>query len=134
MAKTYQTVIIFNPDLEDEIIQTHIDKFEKTFQDYTKNYIVNVDDMGIKNLAYEIKKHKKGYYVLFTWQGTDEDVNESERLMRIDDAVIKFMTIHAPEMISKLKDKKYYKEPESEQKKQPVDALDVLLGLASYDK
>ena len=48
---------------------------------------------GVRKLAYEIKKKPRGYYVLFDYCGDGDLVQEMERFFRIDDRVMKYMTI-----------------------------------------
>ena len=51
------------------------------------------DDWGLKRLAYEIKKKPRGYYVRLDYCGTGALVDEMERFFRIDDRVLKYMTV-----------------------------------------
>lgn len=92
MKNKYETVIIFDPEYTK--LKYKIKKYKDLLQKYSGDFKdFNVDDMGEKKLAYEIKKHKMGYYVLIRWQGTPENVAELERLLRVDDIVMKFMTV-----------------------------------------
>jgi len=52
-----------------------------------------VDEWGSRKLAYEVKKKTRGYYVRLDYCGTGDLVNEIERFFRIDDRVLKFMTV-----------------------------------------
>jgi small subunit ribosomal protein S6 len=51
------------------------------------------DEWGTKKLAYEIKKKDRGYYVCLDYCGSGPLVNEIERFFRIDDRVLKYMTV-----------------------------------------
>ena len=84
MKNKYETIIIFEP--KPGIAEAEIRKFR---EDITKldGTIIKVDDMGIKSLAYEVRKHKEGYYAIYTWAGNTPQVTELERLLRIDDHV-----------------------------------------------
>ena len=53
--------------------------------------------MGKKKLAYEIKKNKEGYYVVINFESNPELIKELERVYRITDDVIKFLTIRKDE-------------------------------------
>jgi len=55
--------------------------------------LVMVDQWGTKKLAYEIKKKARGYYVRLDYCGLGDLVNEIERFFRIDDRILKYMTI-----------------------------------------
>ena len=135
MKNIYETVAIFTTNTEEEIIKAEIKKFNDIIQSYSTKKKVKLDDLGEKKLAYEIKGNKSGYYALFYWEGTNKNVIDLERQLRIDDYVIKFMTIKTNEMENKILLANYKPEEEtkSEQDQQP-DALDVLLGLAEFKK
>ena len=49
--------------------------------------------MGKKQLAYEIKKFKEGIYILFNFEAKPELIAELERIYRITDDIIKFITV-----------------------------------------
>lgn len=96
MKNRYESVIIFDPEYTK--IKYKIKKYKDLLEKYSGDFKdFNLDDMGEKKLAYEIKKRKAGYYILIKWQGTPENVLELERLLRIDDSVIKFITIKMSE-------------------------------------
>jgi len=56
-------------------------------------YLALTDEWGARKLAYEIKKKNRGYYIRFDFCGTGAVVNEMERFFRIDDRVLKYMTV-----------------------------------------
>ena len=92
MKNKYESVIIFNPEYTK--LKYKIKKYKDLLKKYSGEYEdFKLDDMGEKKLAYEIKKHKTGYYILCYWQGTPENIVELERLLRTDDIVMKFMTV-----------------------------------------
>ena len=61
------------------------------------NKEVDVEDLGKKNLAYEIKNNKTGYYAIFKFYSEPENIEELERHYRIDDNVMKFLTVRMEE-------------------------------------
>jgi small subunit ribosomal protein S6 len=90
----YETVIIFKSDSYKESFA----KAKTRLQTYSGSKKIDVRDIGEKELSYPIKEiYTRGYYGMFTWQGTEENVAEFERLLRIDDNVIKFMTVKLDE-------------------------------------
>ena len=62
--------------------------------------VVKVDNWGLKNLAYRIKKNRKGYYVLLNIVAPSKAINEYERVMRLNEDVIRFMTVKVEEFNS----------------------------------
>jgi len=90
--RRYETIFISESDLSDD---DRKQLFEKT-KDLIENqggFLVLFDDWGTKKLAYEIKKKTRGYYVRLDFCGDGTLVDEMERSFRIDDRVMKFMTI-----------------------------------------
>ncbi len=88
----YETFIISDPDISDE---KRASLFERINQLLPKEngFMVAFDEWGIKKLAYEIKKRIRGHYVRLDYCGAGTLVNEIERFSRIDDRVLKYMTV-----------------------------------------
>ena len=87
----YESVIIINPNLEGEAIKALIEKFSDLINNNGK--VDSVEEVGKKKLAYEIKKNKEGYYVVFKFESKPEAIAELERIYRITDEILKFITI-----------------------------------------
>lgn len=123
----FETIVIFQPD--EVIAKDEMKKFTDIIQDWNKTKKVRVEDMGIKNLAYEMKGSKRGYYVIFTYQCHPAHIQELERHLRIDEQVLKFMTMKNNDL-PELED--YIPEEDRVNRNKNIDALDVLLGLDDY--
>ena len=91
----YESVIIINPNLEQEVIKTLIKKFEDLIN--TDGKVETINELGKRKLAYEIKKNKEGYYVVYTFEAKPELIAELERNYRITDEVIKFIVVRLEE-------------------------------------
>jgi small subunit ribosomal protein S6 len=61
---------------------------------------LEVDDMGKKKLAYEIKKFQKGHYFQVNFLGSGKEIGEIERLMRIDSDVLRYLSVLADEEVT----------------------------------
>ena len=59
--------------------------------------VVRVDNWGLKNLAYRIKKNRKGHYVLLNISAPANAIAEYERLMRVKEDIIRYMTVKVDE-------------------------------------
>ena len=92
ILRRYETVFIAVADLPDEDINGLIER-SAAIIDGLKGLVVKVDKWGKKRLAYEIKKQTRGYYILIDYAGNSAIVNELERNFKIDDKVLKYMTI-----------------------------------------
>ncbi|MBW2218527.1 MAG: 30S ribosomal protein S6 [Deltaproteobacteria bacterium] len=90
--RRYETIFISDPDLSETERGQVFEKTKNLISDYN-GILVVFDEWGIKKLAYDIKKKNRGYYVLINYCGDGNLVDEMERSFRIDDRVLKFMTI-----------------------------------------
>lgn len=97
--RRYETIYILRPNLGEEEISTVIDNTNAIIQQ-EKGTIIELNKWGMKKLAYLIKKESLGYYVYCDYAGTPAAVAEIERKFRIDDAVLKYMTIKTASSIS----------------------------------
>ena len=126
----FETIVIFKPD--NIIANKEMQKYELMIQNWNKTKKVKTEGMGIKNLAYEMKKkYKQGYYAIFTYQCDSIHIEELERHLRIDEDVLKFMTVKNNEL-PELED--YIPEEVRVNRNKNIDALDVLLGIDNYIK
>ena len=91
----YETVFIINPSVEEAGIKDLIQKFSDIINNDGK--VEEVEEMGKRKLAYEIKKNTEGYYVVINFEANPELIKELERNYRITDSVIKFIVIRKDE-------------------------------------
>ena len=91
----YESVIIINPNIEAEGIKALVDKFSGLING--NGNVVSVEEIGKKKLAYEIKKNKEGYYIVFKFEANPTLISELERVYRITDEVIKFIVVKEEE-------------------------------------
>jgi small subunit ribosomal protein S6 len=90
--RRYETIIITDPDLSAEQREPILKRVQDVISQ-ENGYLALTDDWGARKLAYEIKKKSRGYYTRFDFCGTAAVVDEMERFFRIDDRVLKYMTV-----------------------------------------
>ena len=90
--KRYETIYIANPNLEDDALKEVVAKFSDIIEK-KKGSIVKIDDWGKRKLAYEVKRFDKGHYVLLDFCGFPEALTELERNLKLDDRILKYMTV-----------------------------------------
>lgn len=88
-SRLYESFYILRSDLSDEELKKAILNLKKTFDDLTIG-IKKFEEIGIKNLAYEVKHHKKGYYISVEFRATDNELLGLERYCRLKDTIIKY--------------------------------------------
>ena len=88
----YESVLIARQDLGASQINTLVSDLSEVIKK-EGGEVVKVDNWGLKNLAYRIKKNRKGYYVLLNIVAPAKAVAEYERLIRLNEDIIRYMTV-----------------------------------------
>ncbi len=89
----YETMFILKPTLTQEETSAKIEFFKSVLLNNGASIEATID-MGIRNLAYEIKKCKRGYYFVIYFKAEGTLVAELERNYRINEEVIRFIVIN----------------------------------------
>ncbi len=93
----YESVFIARQDIP----TTQVETLATTFADIIRAHggqVTKTEQWGLRNLAYKIKKNKKGHYVLMNLDATPAAVAEMERNMRLHDDILRFMTVSVEEL------------------------------------
>ncbi len=87
---------IVNPDTASDRIEKLNDAVGKLIEKEGGS-VVKVDNIGLKDLAYPIEKKQQGHYVLFEIEGTGQEIAELERRMRVNDMIMRYITVRVDE-------------------------------------
>jgi len=93
--KLYELTVIFNPTLDDASIQGEIEKIEKQITG-SGGQIEKIDRWGIKRMTYKIQGHHQGMYVFCLFRAKPGLTTEIERSLRLNENVLRFLTILSP--------------------------------------
>lgn len=88
----YESVFIARQDIP----ATQVEALATQFADIVKangGKVAKTEQWGLRNLAYRIRKNKKGHYVLFNLDAPAAAVNEMERNMRLHEDILRFLTV-----------------------------------------
>jgi small subunit ribosomal protein S6 len=88
----YESAVIINAALDDAQIEAIITKIQDTIQ-LNGGTISLLDKWGRKRLAYMINKSKIGFYVIFRFEAPSEAISKLERVYRLEESIIRFLTI-----------------------------------------
>ena len=88
----YESVIIGRQDLTPSQFETITDEFISIIESL-KGTIQKKENWGLRNLAYKINKNRKGHYMLLNIDGPADAIVEYERLMRLHEDIIRFLTM-----------------------------------------
>jgi len=99
--RNYEIMFIVNPNATEE----EIDKINGQIESIVSSgggKVEKLEKMGKRRLAYEVDKHREGFYVLFVISANGDIVKECERRFRVMDAIIKYITVRTDEEIRRL--------------------------------
>jgi small subunit ribosomal protein S6 len=94
--RIYETMLVLDPEISKEQIYGFLEKLKQFLGDRGAKAL-KVEEWGLNTLAYEIKKKKKGYYLLLYLQGDAALVAEMERNLRLMEEVLRYLTVKGEE-------------------------------------
>jgi len=114
--RRYETIFIVDSDISEEERTPLFEKITELMPQQN-GLLVELNEWGTKKLAYEIRKRIRGYYVRLDYCGTGALVDEIERLFKIDERILKYMTILLEKNVEleKIKEEIATKEAETNQ-------------------
>ncbi len=94
--RTYEIMYIAAPETADDDV-TKLNEAIVQLIEKEGGSVTTTENMGRRKLAYPIDKKTEGHYVLFEVQGSGSEIAELERRFRVNDAVIRFITVRVDE-------------------------------------
>lgn len=94
--RTYEIVFIVNPDADEAEVMRLTEAIQKILTDQGAT-VTKTEMMGRRQLAYEINHQRDGVYVLLEVEGSGAEIAELERRMRVNDRILRYMTIRVDE-------------------------------------
>jgi small subunit ribosomal protein S6 len=117
--RIYENLFIVKPDATEEEIDHLVDLMSKHVTT-AGGTIDKVDKWGKRRLAYRIEKHREGSYILMQFTAEPTVVMEFERRLRVQDSVIKFLTVRIDETMKRLDKRKKEREKRAHRRPQPA--------------
>lgn len=93
----YESVFIARQDISPQQVEQLASDFAAIIA-AQGGKVTKTENWGLRNLAYKIKKNRKGYYVLMNIDAPAPAVHEFERLLRINEDVLRCMTVRVDEL------------------------------------
>jgi small subunit ribosomal protein S6 len=94
--RTYEIVFIIDPEAEDAEVMKLTEAVQKIITDQG-GAVTKTEMMGKRHLAYEINHKRDGVYVLLEVDGSGAEIAELERRMRVNDRILRYMTVRVDE-------------------------------------
>ncbi len=92
MMRHYETLFVLKPTLTEEEAKAKFEFIKDVIQN-NGGEIVATEDIGVRKLAYPIEKFERGHYYIIYFKAPSHTVRELERIYRITEDVIRFLTI-----------------------------------------
>ena len=90
--RAYETMLVLKADLEEATRDSVIAKYEGVVAK-EGGTVLPTTKLGKRRLAYEINKNREGFYALLNFQANNTTPAELERLLKIDESVLRYLTI-----------------------------------------
>ena len=94
----YETLFVVHPERGTRI-KEFVERFKKVIEGQSGT-LTQVDEWGLRDLAYRIDKQSKGHYVLLRYHATGRAVEELERNLKLTDDILRYLTVRAQENTS----------------------------------
>jgi len=115
--RIYEELFIIRPDANEEEVEAIGGQLTAAIS-ATGGAVDKIEKWGVRKLAYRLQKKNEGYYVLIQFQGGAETVKELERRLRVNDAVMKFLTVRIDEKLKWLERRRKAREKRAAKKPQ----------------
>ena len=88
----YENTIVAKQDLAEKELKDIKDKYNDVINT-SSGKVIKIEEWGLLNLANKIKNYKKGFYIHYKFEGNSDTLNEIKKKIKIDDAVIRHLTV-----------------------------------------
>ncbi|HOL48145.1 MAG TPA: 30S ribosomal protein S6 [bacterium] len=118
--KQYECMILFDVQLSEEERAEKIDEIKRIIKSDKENEVLKTIDLGIKPLAYPIKKRKNGYYYLFYFVADTKSTARIHNKIKYLEGILRFLIVSSTEDI--INEQEKVQEEETEQKEEAKEA------------
>jgi len=94
----YETLFVVHPERGTRI-KEFVERFKKVIEGQAGT-LAQVDEWGLRDLAYRIDKQSKGHYVLLRYNASGRAVEELERNLKLTDGILRYLTVRTQENTS----------------------------------
>jgi small subunit ribosomal protein S6 len=119
--RKYELIFITRPDMPEEELGKLVTQMEGVVTGQGGK-IEKVEKMGKRRLAYRVERQKEGIYVLFVIEGSGETVKEFERRLKVNDSVIKYLSVRVDEELKRAEKAKAWRAKQAARKPRPRPA------------
>jgi len=114
--RVYEILFVADPGLAEADVDALTDQVQG-FVEKDGGTIEKIEKWGKKRLAYEVRRHREGYYVLIVTHGSGELIHEVERRLKVTDGIIRYLTVRVDEELRKAERRKARRALEEEKRR-----------------
>ena len=92
----YETLFILHPEIPEAQVRETLDRVRRLIEGM-EGQVTEIQDWGLRELAYPIRKQPRGTYVLAQYSARPDVVKELERTLKLADEVLRFISVRAPQ-------------------------------------
>ena len=92
----YETLFILHPEIPEAQVRETLDRVRRLIEGM-EGQVTEIQDWGIRDLAYPIRKQPRGTYVLAQYSARPDVVKELERTLKLADEVLRFISVRMPQ-------------------------------------
>jgi small subunit ribosomal protein S6 len=115
MTRIYEELFIIRPDATEEEINPIVEQMRGVITN-AGGTIDKEERWGVRKLAYRVQKRNEGFYVLLQFTSDPQTVKEVERRLRVNDAILKFLTVRIDDKLKWLEKRKKEREKRAARK------------------
>ena len=88
----YENTIVAKQDLAEREIKSIKERYNELINN-SSGKVVKIEEWGLLNLANKIKNYRKGFYIHFKFEGSNETLNEIDKKIRVDSSILRHLTV-----------------------------------------
>ena len=96
----YENTIIAKQDIAEKDLQVIKEKYNEIINT-SSGKVIKIELWGLLNLASKIKNYKKGFYIHYKFEGNNKTLEEVEKKIKVDPAIIRYLTVKYKELDTK---------------------------------
>jgi len=116
--RKYELIFIVRPDVPEEELGKIITQMEGVVSGHGGK-IEKIEKIGRRRLAYRVQRQREGIYVLFVVEGTGDTVKEFERRLKVNDLVMKYLSVRVDEELKRAAKAKAWRAEQAARKPRP---------------
>jgi small subunit ribosomal protein S6 len=92
MARSYELTLVISSQVSEDATQEAVQRYQEflTGQGAT---VVNVDQLGVRKLAYEIARQQQGFYTFIQFESETDVIPELDRICKLDESLLRHLVV-----------------------------------------